>query len=76
MVIKEVKLTTLFHKSKEKDLLIVQIYVNDIIIGAKNNDLTNEFANLISNEFEMSMIGELNYFLGLQIANTWRYMYL
>ena len=61
---------TLFFKNKEKGLLIVQIYVDDIIFGATNKSLTKEFAILMSNEFEMSMMGELNYFLGLQIKQT------
>ena len=61
---------TLFFKNKENGFLIVQIYVDDIIFGATNKSLTKEFANLMSNEFEMSMMGELNYFLGLQIKQT------
>ena len=56
---------TCFLRNKGKDLLIVQEYVDDIIVGATNKALTNEFAKLMSNDFEMSMIGELNYFLGL-----------
>ena len=58
---------TLFLKSKGTNLLIVQIYVDDIIFGATNESLCQEFANLMSKEFEMSMMGELNFFLSLQI---------
>ena len=59
--------TTLFIKPKDKDMLIVQIYVNDIIVGATNGSLFEEFAKSLHSEFEMSMMGELNFFLGLQI---------
>jgi len=49
---------------------MVQVYVDDIIFGATNNDLCDEFAKLMRSEFEMSMMGELNFFLGLQIKQT------
>ena len=48
-------------------MLIVQIYSNDIIFGAINISLYIEFAKCMHSEFEMSMIGEFNYFLRLQI---------
>ena len=54
---------TLFLKSKGEHLLIVQVHVDDIIFGATHNDL-------MMSEFEMSMMGELNFFLGLQINQT------
>ena len=50
--------------------MIFQIYVDDIIFGATHNDLCDEFSKLVSSEFEMSMMGELNFFLGLQIKQT------
>ena len=59
--------TTLFIKPKDKDMLIIQIYVDDIIFGATNGSLCEEFAKSMHSEFEMSMMGELNFFLGLQI---------
>ena len=52
------------------DILLVQIYVDDIIFGATNDFLCKEFSNDMQSEFEMSMIGELNFFLGLQIKQT------
>ena len=61
---------TLFLKKKNDDLLVVQIYVDDIIFGATNECLCQEFAKLMQSEFEMSMMGELNFFLGLQIKQT------
>ena len=62
--------TTLFIKNKRHDILLVQVYVHDIIFGATNESLCKEFANLMQSEFEMSMMGELNFFLGLQIKQT------
>ena len=46
---------------------MVQIYVDDIIFGATNESLCKEFAELMRSEFEMSMMGELNFFLGFLI---------
>ena len=57
--------TTLFIKKSNHDLLIVQIYVDDIIFGATNHCLCEEFSKLMQGEFEMSMMGELKFFLGL-----------
>jgi hypothetical protein len=44
-----------------------QIYVDDIIFGSTNELFCEEFGKIMSKEFEMSMIGELSFFLGLQI---------
>jgi uncharacterized membrane protein YciS (DUF1049 family) len=59
--------TTLFTKKIIKDLFVLQIYVDDIIFGPTNQDFCGEFGKMMASEFEMSMIGELSYFLGLQI---------
>ena len=48
-------------------MLLVQIYVDDIIFGATNVFLYKEFSKCMHSEFEMSIMGELNFFLGLQI---------
>ncbi|KAL5559477.1 hypothetical protein UlMin_035688 [Ulmus minor] len=61
---------TLFIKTKDKDILLVQIYVDDIIFGATNKSLCEDFAKCMHDEFEMSMMGELTYFLGLQIKQS------
>ncbi|GJX19888.1 retrovirus-related pol polyprotein from transposon TNT 1-94 [Tanacetum coccineum] len=58
---------TLFTKKKSLNLIIVQIYVDDIIFGSTCQDMCDEFAKIMHDEFEMSMMGELNFFLGLQI---------
>ena len=52
------------------DILLVQIYFDDIIIAATNDSLCKEFSKDMQSEFEMSMTGELNFFLGLQIKQT------
>ncbi|GJX74921.1 retrovirus-related pol polyprotein from transposon TNT 1-94 [Tanacetum coccineum] len=58
---------TLFTKKKCSNLIIVQIYVDDIIFGLTCQDMCDEFAKNMHDEFEISMMGELNFFLGLQI---------
>ncbi|GKD28112.1 retrovirus-related pol polyprotein from transposon TNT 1-94 [Tanacetum coccineum] len=58
---------TLFTKKKNSHIIIVQIYVDDIIFGSTCQDLCDDFSKIIHDEFEMSMMGELNFFLGLQI---------
>ena len=59
--------TTFFIKKFEHELLIVQIYIDNIIFSATNNCLCEKFSKLIQGEFEISMMGELKFFLGLQI---------
>lgn len=61
---------TLFIRTKNSNFIVVQIYVDDIIFGATNESLCKEFADLMSKEFQMSMMGELSFFLGLQIQQT------
>ncbi|XP_070036400.1 secreted RxLR effector protein 161-like [Nicotiana tomentosiformis] len=57
-------------KKQENNLLIVQVYVDNINFDATNDSLCEEFAKLMGNEFEMSMMGELIFFLGLQLKQT------
>nr|GEV39358.1 hypothetical protein [Tanacetum cinerariifolium] len=57
---------TLFIKKQKGDILLVQIYVDDIIFGATNKDLCKSFEKLMRNKFQMSSMGELTFFLGLQ----------
>ena len=61
---------TLFTRQENDDILLVQIYVDDIIFGSTNDALCKEFSKNMSKEFEMSMMGELNFFLGLQIRQS------
>ena len=58
---------TLFLLKEGKHTLVVQVYVDDIIFGPTNDSLVKKFTNLMINEFEMSMVGELKFFLGLQV---------
>nr|GEY52962.1 putative ribonuclease H-like domain-containing protein [Tanacetum cinerariifolium] len=58
---------TLFIKKQQKDILLVQIYVNDIIFGATNKALCQSFKKLMKDKFQMSSMGELTFFLGLQV---------
>nr|GEU89045.1 hypothetical protein [Tanacetum cinerariifolium] len=48
------------------DILLVQIYVDDIIFGATNKDLCKSFGKLMKDKFQMSSMEELTFFLGLQ----------
>ena len=59
--------TTLFTKKSGKDLFVCQIYVDDIIFGSTNRSMSIEFSKLMTKRFEMSMDGELKFFLELQI---------
>ena len=59
--------TTLFTKKIDKDLFVLRIYVDDIIFGSTNQEFCEELGNMMANEFEMSIIGELSYFFDLQI---------
>jgi hypothetical protein len=58
---------TLFTKTIAKDLFVCQIYVDDIIFGSTNKSTCEEFSRIIIQKFEMSMMGELQYFLGFQV---------
>ncbi|WVZ80652.1 hypothetical protein U9M48_028110 [Paspalum notatum var. saurae] len=67
ILLKSVLDKTLFLLSRGGDTLIVQIYVDDIIFGGSSHALVSSFAEQMSREFEMSLMGELQFFLGLQI---------
>jgi hypothetical protein len=58
---------TLITTTISKDLFICQIYVGDIIFVSTNKSSYEEFSRIMIHKFEMSMMGELNYFLGFQI---------
>jgi len=61
---------TLFSKKSNAEVILVQIYVDDIIFGATQDSLCEEFVAAMKGEFEMSMMGELTFFLGLQVKQT------
>jgi len=58
---------TLFNRKHESDVIVVQVYVDDIIFGSNNNSICEDFVVAMQGEFEMSMMGELTYFLVLQV---------
>ncbi|GJU34723.1 retrovirus-related pol polyprotein from transposon TNT 1-94 [Tanacetum coccineum] len=58
---------TLFIYKSKGDVLLVQVYVDDIIFGSTSYKLCKQFEKLMTKKFERSMMGELTYFLGLQI---------
>ena len=58
---------TLFIKREDSKLIVAQVYVDDIIFRSTKDELAHSFSKLMQVEFEMSMIGELTHFLGLQI---------
>ena len=58
---------TLFIKIEDGELIVAQVYVDDIIFGSTKDELAHGFSKLMQVEFGMSMIGELTHFLGLQI---------
>jgi hypothetical protein len=59
--------STLFIQKVDKDLFVCQIYVDDIIFGSTNEKFCEEFSRIMTKRFEMSMMGELKFFLGFQI---------
>jgi hypothetical protein len=61
---------TMFLLRQGNDILIVQVYVDDIVFGGSSNSFVARFAKDMSREFEMSMMGELQFFLGLQIKQS------
>jgi hypothetical protein len=61
---------TLLTLKHGNDILLVQIYVNDIIFSGSSHMLESSFQEMIEKEFQMSMMGELTFFLGLQVKQT------
>nr|GFA63778.1 retrovirus-related Pol polyprotein from transposon TNT 1-94 [Tanacetum cinerariifolium] len=67
---------TLFIRRNGNDLLLVQIYVDDIIFAASTLELYELFANLMCSKFNMSMMGKISFFLGLQISHNPRGIFI
>ncbi|GKE74427.1 retrovirus-related pol polyprotein from transposon TNT 1-94, partial [Tanacetum coccineum] len=61
---------TLFTRQARNDLLLVQIYVDDIIFASTNIAMYNEFSNQMTTKFKMSMMGQMSFFLGLQLSQN------
>jgi hypothetical protein len=56
---------TIFTLKYGTDFLLVQIYVDDIIFGGSSHSLVSSFQEMMENEFQMSMMGDLTFFLGI-----------
>jgi hypothetical protein len=61
---------TLFILKHDTDFLLVQIYVDDIIFGACSHTLVFKFQEMVENEFQMSIMVELTFFLCIQVKQT------
>ena len=59
---------TILFKVLKIDMILVQVYVDNIIFCYTNDQLCNKFTKLMQSKYEMSMMGELIYFLGLQVS--------
>ncbi|GKD40356.1 putative ribonuclease H-like domain-containing protein, partial [Tanacetum coccineum] len=58
---------TLFIKRDKKDIMLVQVYVDDILFGSTKKSWCDKFEALMKSRFQMSSMGELTLFLGLQV---------
>ncbi|GKA62672.1 retrovirus-related pol polyprotein from transposon TNT 1-94, partial [Tanacetum coccineum] len=67
---------TLFTIKYREDILLVQIYVDDIIFGSTNPKFSKRFEKLMHGRFEMSLMGEMKFFLGLQIHQSPRGIFI
>ncbi|GJZ35051.1 retrovirus-related pol polyprotein from transposon TNT 1-94 [Tanacetum coccineum] len=67
---------TLFTQQAGNDLLLVQIYVDDIIFASTNTAICNEFADQMTTKFKMSMMGQMSFWLGLQISQSPRGIFI
>ncbi|GJZ18156.1 retrovirus-related pol polyprotein from transposon TNT 1-94 [Tanacetum coccineum] len=67
---------TLFTIKYGEDILLVQIYVDDIIFGSTNPKFSKRFEKLMHGRFEMSLMGEMKFFLGLQIHQSPRGIFI
>nr|GEW26483.1 retrovirus-related Pol polyprotein from transposon TNT 1-94 [Tanacetum cinerariifolium] len=66
----------IIHQRNGNDLLLVQIYVDDIIFAASTLELCDPFANLMCTKFKMSVMGKISFFLGLQISQNPRGIFI
>ncbi|GJR93171.1 putative ribonuclease H-like domain-containing protein [Tanacetum coccineum] len=61
---------TLFIKKDRRDIMLIQVYVDDIIFGSTKSSMVKDFEELMQKEFKMSSTGELTFFLGLQVKQS------
>ncbi|GJS43751.1 retrovirus-related pol polyprotein from transposon TNT 1-94 [Tanacetum coccineum] len=67
---------TLFIRKEGKELLLVQVYVNDIIFAASTSELCDLFAKIMCSKFKMLMMGKISFFLGLQVFQNPRGIFI
>ncbi|GJY67564.1 retrovirus-related pol polyprotein from transposon TNT 1-94 [Tanacetum coccineum] len=67
---------TLFIRRQGKDILLVQIYVDDIIFASTTPELCDQFSKIMCSKFKMSMMGKISFFLGLQISQSPRGIFI
>ncbi|GKE17522.1 retrovirus-related pol polyprotein from transposon TNT 1-94 [Tanacetum coccineum] len=67
---------TLFIRKEGKELLLVQVYVDDIIFDASTSELCDLFAKIMCSKFKMSIMGKISFFLGLQIFQNPRGIFI
>ncbi|GJS08417.1 retrovirus-related pol polyprotein from transposon TNT 1-94 [Tanacetum coccineum] len=67
---------TLFTRKAGRDILLIQIYVDDIIFASTNPAMCDEFTKIITSKFKMSMMGKISFFLGLQISQSPRGIFI
>ncbi|GKF63945.1 retrovirus-related pol polyprotein from transposon TNT 1-94, partial [Tanacetum coccineum] len=67
---------TLFIRKKGKELVLVQVYVDDIIFAASTPELCDLFAKIMCSKFKMSMMEKISFFLGLQIIQNLRGIFI
>ncbi|GJS25785.1 retrovirus-related pol polyprotein from transposon TNT 1-94 [Tanacetum coccineum] len=67
---------TLFIRRQGKDILLVQIYVDDIIFASTTPELCDQFSKIMCSKYKMSMMGKISFFLGLQISQSPRGIFI
>ncbi|GJU12895.1 retrovirus-related pol polyprotein from transposon TNT 1-94 [Tanacetum coccineum] len=67
---------TMFIRKEDKELLLVQVYVDDIIFAASTPELCDLFTKIMCSKFKMSMMGKISFFLGLQIFQNPRGIFI
>jgi hypothetical protein len=58
----------LYIKVNQDSIMLIEVYVDDIIFGSDDDRMSQKFSKDMQNEFEMSLLGEFSFFLGLQIC--------
>ena len=58
----------MYMKIEHEHMIIIEVYVDDIIFESDDDELSQQFSKDMQKEFEMSLLGELRFFLGLQIS--------